>query len=124
MLGDSSDRSVEIAISVAAGETVFVRSVEYDRQSSETLCDGFPDAATAGSPDPLVENGPRLRWSTPIPEYLWFLVPVEDDQIGLAIVPDSDTSSAIALLDGAKTRDLGGELGTDAFTDAIIQRLK
>ncbi len=28
-----------------------------------------------------------------------------------------------ALADGQKTRDLGGELGTDAFTDAIIERL-
>jgi NAD-dependent isocitrate dehydrogenase len=28
-----------------------------------------------------------------------------------------------ALADGRKTRDLGGELGTDAFADAIIQRL-
>jgi isocitrate/isopropylmalate dehydrogenase len=29
-----------------------------------------------------------------------------------------------ALADGKKTRDLGGELGTSAFTDAVIQRLK
>jgi isocitrate dehydrogenase (NAD+) len=29
-----------------------------------------------------------------------------------------------ALADGKKTRDLGGDLGTDAFTDAIIERLK
>ncbi|MCB1686717.1 MAG: NAD-dependent isocitrate dehydrogenase, partial [Pseudomonadales bacterium] len=28
-----------------------------------------------------------------------------------------------ALLDGARTRDLGGELGTDAFADAVIARL-
>lgn len=28
-----------------------------------------------------------------------------------------------ALTDGQKTRDLGGELGTEAFTDAVIQRL-
>ncbi|MFG0296941.1 MAG: isocitrate/isopropylmalate dehydrogenase family protein [Maioricimonas sp. JB045] len=28
-----------------------------------------------------------------------------------------------ALADGAKTRDLGGELGTDTFADAIIERL-
>ena len=28
-----------------------------------------------------------------------------------------------ALTDGQKTRDLGGNLGTDAFADAIIQRL-
>jgi isocitrate dehydrogenase (NAD+) len=28
-----------------------------------------------------------------------------------------------ALSDGKKTRDLGGELGTDAFTDAVIERL-
>ena len=28
-----------------------------------------------------------------------------------------------ALVDGKKTRDLGGDLGTDAFTDAIIERL-
>ncbi len=28
-----------------------------------------------------------------------------------------------AILDGQKTRDLGGELGTDAFTDAVIDRL-
>ncbi len=28
-----------------------------------------------------------------------------------------------ALADGKKTRDLGGELGTDAFTDAVIERL-
>ena len=28
-----------------------------------------------------------------------------------------------ALTDGAKTRDLGGELGTDAFADAVIARL-
>lgn len=29
-----------------------------------------------------------------------------------------------AILDGHKTKDLGGELGTDAFTDAVIERLK
>ena len=28
-----------------------------------------------------------------------------------------------ALTDGQKTRDLGGDLGTDAFADAIIERL-
>jgi isocitrate dehydrogenase (NAD+) len=28
-----------------------------------------------------------------------------------------------ALLEGAKTRDLGGELGTDQFTQAVIERL-
>ena len=28
-----------------------------------------------------------------------------------------------AIVDGQKTRDLGGELGTDAFTDAVIARL-
>ena len=28
-----------------------------------------------------------------------------------------------ALADGQTTRDLGGELGTDAFADALIQRL-
>lgn len=28
-----------------------------------------------------------------------------------------------ALNDGARTRDLGGELGTDAFADAVIERL-
>lgn len=28
-----------------------------------------------------------------------------------------------ALTDGKKTRDLGGDLGTDAFTDAVIERL-
>jgi isocitrate/isopropylmalate dehydrogenase len=27
------------------------------------------------------------------------------------------------LSDGKKTRDLGGELGTKAFTDAVIERL-
>lgn len=29
-----------------------------------------------------------------------------------------------ALEDGSKTRDLGGELGTDGFADAVIERLK
>ncbi|MCU0981707.1 MAG: isocitrate/isopropylmalate family dehydrogenase, partial [Pirellulaceae bacterium] len=29
-----------------------------------------------------------------------------------------------ALRDGRKTRDLGGDLGTDAFTDALIERLR
>jgi isocitrate dehydrogenase (NAD+) len=28
-----------------------------------------------------------------------------------------------ALADGKKTRDLGGDLGTEAFTDALIERL-
>jgi len=28
-----------------------------------------------------------------------------------------------ALEDGYKTRDLGGDLGTEAFTDAVIERL-
>jgi isocitrate/isopropylmalate dehydrogenase len=28
-----------------------------------------------------------------------------------------------ALTDGQKTRDLGGQLSTDAFADAIIERL-
>jgi 3-isopropylmalate dehydrogenase len=27
------------------------------------------------------------------------------------------------LAEGRKTRDLGGDLGTDAFTDAVIERL-
>ncbi|MCC6271412.1 MAG: NAD-dependent isocitrate dehydrogenase, partial [Microbacteriaceae bacterium] len=29
-----------------------------------------------------------------------------------------------ALADGRKTRDLGGDLGTEAFADAVIERLK
>ena len=29
-----------------------------------------------------------------------------------------------ALADGQKTRDLGGELGTEAFTDALVERIK
>jgi isocitrate dehydrogenase (NAD+) len=28
-----------------------------------------------------------------------------------------------SIADGKKTRDLGGDLGTDAFTDAVIERL-
>jgi isocitrate dehydrogenase (NAD+) len=28
-----------------------------------------------------------------------------------------------AIVDGKRTRDLGGDLGTDAFTDAVIERL-
>jgi isocitrate/isopropylmalate dehydrogenase len=28
-----------------------------------------------------------------------------------------------ALADGRKTRDLGGELGTEAFADALVERL-
>ncbi len=28
-----------------------------------------------------------------------------------------------AVADGAKTRDLGGDLGTEAFADAVIERL-
>ena len=28
-----------------------------------------------------------------------------------------------ALQDGRKTRDLGGDLGTEAFADAVIERL-
>jgi 3-isopropylmalate dehydrogenase len=28
-----------------------------------------------------------------------------------------------ALAEGKKTKDLGGDLGTDAFTDAVIERL-
>ena len=28
-----------------------------------------------------------------------------------------------AIVEGKKTRDLGGDLGTDAFTDAVIDRL-
>jgi outer membrane protein assembly factor BamB len=70
-------------------------------QSSGTLCGELPAAATAGSPDALVENGPRLRWSTPVPEYIYFVVAIGDDQIGLAIVPDSRSSTAIIVLDAA-----------------------
>jgi isocitrate/isopropylmalate dehydrogenase len=29
----------------------------------------------------------------------------------------------LALKDSQKTRDLGGELGTEAFADAVIERL-
>jgi isocitrate/isopropylmalate dehydrogenase len=29
-----------------------------------------------------------------------------------------------ALADGQKTRDLGGTLGTEAFTEALLQRLQ
>ena len=29
-----------------------------------------------------------------------------------------------AVADGAKTRDLGGDLGTEAFADAVIERLE
>ena len=29
----------------------------------------------------------------------------------------------LALKEGAKTRDLGGDLGTDSFADALIERL-
>ena len=29
-----------------------------------------------------------------------------------------------SLTDGKKTKDLGGDLGTDAFTEAVIERLR
>jgi isocitrate/isopropylmalate dehydrogenase len=33
------------------------------------------------------------------------------------------TAYNTTLKDGQKTRDLGGDLGTEAFADAVIQRL-
>src|SRR5688572_4351222 len=84
---------------IAATAAGPANAVRYADQSSETLCGELPGAATAGNPDPLVENGPRLRWSTPVPEYIYFVVAIDDDQIGLAIVPDSHSSTAIVVLD-------------------------
>ena len=47
----------------------------------------------------------------------------KDDAKTLAQAAQIRTAYESAL-EGKKTRDLGGELGTDQFTDAVIERLR
>jgi len=48
----------------------------------------------------------------------------KDDAKTLAQAAQIRTAYESALAEGKKTRDLGGELGTDQFTDAVIERLR
>ena len=70
---------------------------------------------------PVLEYGnTRLAQSGVILDYL------AEEKEDLAVQRAADkirSAYGKALLDGQKTRDLGGELGTDQFTDAVIERL-
>jgi isocitrate dehydrogenase (NAD+) len=54
---------------------------------------------------------------------LKYLAETRDDDDSLKAAERIKASYDMALTDGQKTRDLGGNLGTDAFADAIIDRL-
>jgi isocitrate dehydrogenase (NAD+) len=51
------------------------------------------------------------------------LADTRDDEACRAAAMKIKTAYDLALKEGLKTRDLGGELGTQAFTDAVIERL-
>lgn len=52
-----------------------------------------------------------------------YLADTRDDEVCRAAAVKIKTAYDLALKEGLKTHDLGGELGTQAFTDAVIKRL-
>ena len=52
-----------------------------------------------------------------------YIADKEQDQALATVAKRIRTAYDLALEDGCKTRDLGGELGTDAFAQAVIERL-
>jgi isocitrate/isopropylmalate dehydrogenase len=52
-----------------------------------------------------------------------YLCEERGDKVALAAAQRIRAAYDLALRDGAKTRDLGGKLGTEEFADAVIARL-
>ena len=82
----------------------------------EAVHGSAPDIAGKGVANPLA-----LLMSAVM--MLNFLADTRDDKKCRVVAAAIRTAYDLALSDGAKTRDLGGELGTDAFADAVVERL-
>lgn len=83
----------------------------------EAVHGSAPDIIGKGIANPLA----LLMSSVMMLEYISI---ERDDQKAGAQAAAIKHAYESALVDGQKTRDLGGELGTDAFTEAVISRLK
>ena len=82
----------------------------------EAVHGSAPDIAGQGLANPLA-----LLMSAVM--MLNHLAEKRSDRQCLAVAESIKNAYNQALKDGAKTRDLGGDLGTDAFADAVIERL-
>lgn len=82
----------------------------------EAVHGSAPDIAGQGLANPLalIMSGVMM---------LNFLAETRKDDACLAAAERIKGAYNRALADGQKTRDLGGELGTEAFTDALVERI-
>ena len=82
----------------------------------EAVHGSAPDIAGKGLANPLalLMSGVMM---------LNYLADTRNDATCRQIAERIKTAYNTTLKDGQKTRDLGGELGTEAFADAVIQRL-
>jgi isocitrate dehydrogenase (NAD+) len=82
----------------------------------EAVHGSAPDIAGQGVANPLA-----LLMSAVM--MLNFLADTRDDEACRAVAKSLKKAYDQALSDGQKTRDLGGELGTEQFADAVVERL-
>jgi len=82
----------------------------------EAVHGSAPDIAGQGVANPLA-----LLMSAVM--MLNYLCEERGDKVALAVAQRLRAAYDLALRDGAKTRDLGGKLGTEEFADAVIARL-
>ncbi len=87
-----------------------------DQAVFEAVHGSAPDIAGQGLANPLA-----LLMSAVM--MLNYLAEQKGDQQCRAAAAAIKNAYNLALKEGAQTRDLGGDLGTEAFTDAVIQRL-
>jgi isocitrate/isopropylmalate dehydrogenase len=82
----------------------------------EAVHGSAPDIAGRGIANPLalLMSGVMM---------LNYLAETRDDPRCRSVAERIKTAYNRAIADGQKTRDLGGTLGTDGFTEAVIQRL-
>jgi isocitrate dehydrogenase (NAD+) len=82
----------------------------------EAVHGSAPDIAGQGVANPLA-----LLMSAVM--MLNFLADTRDDEKCGVVAESIKNAYNLALKEGQKTRDLGGELGTDAFAQAVVERL-
>ncbi len=82
----------------------------------EAVHGSAPDIAGKGVANPLA-----LLMSAVM--MLNYIAQEREDESAAGAAVRIKTAYDKALLDGAKTRDLGGQLGTEAFAEAVIERL-
>jgi isocitrate dehydrogenase (NAD+) len=83
----------------------------------EAVHGSAPDIAGKGIANPLA-----LLMSAAM--MLNYLADIRHDEACRRVAARLKEAYNLALSDGKKTRDLGGELGTEPFADAVIERLK